>query len=263
MQLGHLPWTEVPKHSHKVAVVPIGAFEQHGHHLPMLTDSMICGEIVKRAEAELGDEAVFLPLLYLGSSDHHRAFTGTISLKWDTYVHVLVDIVESLIGAGFRKIFLINAHGGNIVPGQTALYEVNLRHFKDKPDLFLTFVSWFDLARKQVAALDGVKQDSVLHACEWETSAIMALHPDLVRGEAIKTVRTPFDSRFWSPDHLGPTRVHVARTLDQSSPVGALGYPAESSADKGARIIAAATAEVVAFVREFATWQRPVHEIVS
>jgi creatinine amidohydrolase len=223
---------------------------------------MICGEIARRAEKILGDEAVFLPLLWVGSSDHHRAFPGTISARLDTYVQLLIDITESLIGAGFRRIFMLNAHGGNIVPGQTALYEVNLRHYKTMPDLFLTFASWFDLARKQVAAIEGVKQNSVLHACEWETSAILAMHPELVHNTEIKSVRTPFDSRFWSPDHTGETRIHVARTLDQSSHIGALGYPQLSSAEQGEKIISVAVDEVVSFIREFATWQKPVPHAV-
>ena len=62
MQLGNLPWTQVEKHTGKVIVVPTGSFEQHGHHLPLLTDSMIGSAIANRAEAALGDSAVFLPI---------------------------------------------------------------------------------------------------------------------------------------------------------------------------------------------------------
>lgn len=263
MQLGELTWTEVAAHTAKVVVVPIGSLEQHGHHLPMLTDSLICAEIVRRAEAELKDRAVFLPLLWLGASDHHRAFPGTVSLSVDTYTRVLVDLVDSLIGAGFRRILLLNAHGGNIGPAQAALYELNLRHYRDKPDLWLTQASWFDIARKQVAALDGVAQPGVLHACEWETSAILRTHPVLVRAEAIQSVRTEFPSDFYSPDHSGETRLYVAKTIDQLTPVGALGRPELASAEKGEAILATAAAEVVKFIREFAGWATPQPRVVS
>src|SRR5580698_9510590 len=108
---GERKWTEIEEIAQKVVVLPLGSLEQHGHHLPLLTDSMIGGEIARRAEAELGDEALFLPTLWVGASDHHRAFPGTVSVSNPIYVRLLVDLLESLIGAGFRRIFLLNAHG--------------------------------------------------------------------------------------------------------------------------------------------------------
>ena len=262
MQLSNLAWPQVPDHTNKVVVMPIAALEQHGHHLPLFTDSLICCAIATRAEAELGDSAVFLPLMWIGASDHHRAFPGTVSARLATYVALLEDMIESLIGSGFRRVFVLNAHAGNIMPAQTALYNVNLRHHATKPEMFLVFSSWFDLARKQVAGLDGVLQPSVLHACEWETAAIMATNPGLVHADKIKTTRTAFTSAFWSPDHTGETRVSVARTLDQTSLAGSLGWPERATAAMGERIIVAATREVVSFIREFATWPTPQPQTV-
>lgn len=262
MQLGNLTWTKVADHAHKVVVVPIGSFEQHGHHLPLLTDTMIGAEIARRAEAELGDSAMFLPTLWIGASDHHLDFAGTVSLSMEVYTKALIDLVESLISAGFRKIFLLNSHAGNIVPAGTALYEVNLRYHEELPDLWLTFASWFDLAREQVAGLDGMTQQNVLHACEWETSVILRAHGDLVQRKTVKTARTPFKSDFYSPDQSGRSRVSVTKTIQQMTPTGALGRPDLASEDKGERILQAAVAEVVAFVREFDRWKptkpRPV-----
>lgn len=254
MQLGERNWTEVPDLAQKVVVAPIGSLEQHGHHLPMLTDSMIGAEIARRAEAELGDEAVFLPMLWVGASDHHRAFPGTVSLTAEVYVRVLIDMVESLIGAGFRRIFLLNSHAGNVTPGHTALYDVQLRHRKDKPDLFLAFTSWFQIAGAQAAALEGIKQPSILHACEWETSMILRTHPNLVQKEAIRGARFSYPSAFFCPDHSAPSRVSVVRTIEQDTKTGAFGYPELATTEKGEALYAAATREVVAFIREFATW---------
>jgi creatinine amidohydrolase len=255
MQLGHIPWTQIENHTHKVVVVPIGSFEQHGHHLPLLTDSMIGGEIARRAEAELGDSAVFLPMLWIGASDHHLGFPGTVSLSMEVYTKTLIDLVESLIGAGFRRIFLLNSHAGNIVPAGTALYEVNLRYHEELPDLWLTFSSWFDLAREEVAGIEGMQQKNVLHACEWETSVILRAHGDLVQRKSVKTARTPFKSDFYSPDQSGRSRVSVTKTIRQITPTGALGRPDLASEEKGERILQVAVAEVVAFVREFSAWE--------
>lgn len=161
MQLGELNWREAGQQTHKVVVLPIGSLEQHGHHLPLLTDSLIGGEVARRAEAELGDEALFLPILWVGASDHHRGFPGTVSLKNETYVRVLVEMLESLIGAGFRRIVLLNSHGGNIVPAQMAIYDVQIRYHRQMPDLWLAFTTWFEIAQEQIAALDGITQSTL------------------------------------------------------------------------------------------------------
>ena len=254
MHLGERIWTQVPDLSSKVVVVPLGSLEQHGHHLPMLTDSFIGGEIARRAEAELGGEALFLPMLWVGASDHHRAMPGTVSLSNDVYVSVLIDILESLLGAGFRRIFLLNAHGGNITPGRMAIYDVQLRH-KDKSDLFLAFSCWWDVARDRIPAIAALEQKHVTHACELETSMILRLRPELVKMEAARGANIPFESAFYSPDFSRPSRVDVPRAFDQVSQTGAFGHPELATAEKGESLYAAATAEVVAFVREFATWK--------
>src|SRR5437763_9546945 len=100
MQHGERKWTDTEGNRGKVVVAPLGSLEQHGHHLPMLTDTLIITEIARRAEAEIGSEALFLPTLWMGASDHHRAFPGTVSIANDHYVQVLEDLLESLIGAG-------------------------------------------------------------------------------------------------------------------------------------------------------------------
>jgi creatinine amidohydrolase len=254
MQLGEQNWRDAGQQTHKVVVIPIGSLEQHGHHLPLLTDSLIGGEIARRAEAELGDDALFLPLLWIGASDHHRAFPGTVSLKNETYVRVLIEMLESLIEAGWRRIFLLNSHGGNIIPGQMATYDVQLRYYREIPDLWLAFTTWFEIAREQAAAIPDMTQDHVIHACEWETAMLLRLRPELVKLDALEGTRFEFDSAFYSPDFRGTSRVSVARTMDQLSPIGAFGYPELGTPEKGEALFHAAAQEVVAFVREFSQW---------
>ena len=253
MHLGERNWTEVEDLTGRVVVLPLGSLEQHGHHLPLLTDTLIGAEIARRAEELLGDSALFLPMLWAGASDHHRAFPGTVSLGNEVYVRVLVDILESLIGGGFRRIFLLTAHGGNLLPGGMAIYESQRRHH-DKPDLWLAISSWWRLAADEVAALVTGDQESVTHACELETSMILRLRPELVRQEAARGANIPFESAFYTPDFHRASRVEVARTFDQLSVTGAFGHPEHATAETGEALYAAATAAVVAFVREFATW---------
>jgi creatinine amidohydrolase len=253
MQLGERTWRDAEGLREKVVVLPLGSFEQHGHHLPLLTDTLIGAEVARRAEAELGDEALFLPPLWAGASDHHRAFTGTVSLGNETYAAVLTDILESLVGGGFRRIFLLNAHGGNITPAHTALYRVQLRH-RDKPELYLAFSSWWQIAAGPVEALAGPDQTSVTHACELETSMVLRLRPEIVHMDQAVGANIPFDSAFYCPDFARASRVDVPRPFELLSLSGAFGHPERSTAERGEALFAAAAAEVVAFVREFATW---------
>ena len=255
MQYGEQTWNTIPAQTPQVVVVPLGSLEQHGHHLPLLTDSLICGEIARRAADELGDTALFLPVLWLGASDHHRGFAGTVSLANATYVQVLIELLESLIGTGFRRIFVLNAHGGNEVPGAQAIYDVQRRHYASIPELWLAFGSWMVMASEQIAAIDALDQKHVTHACELETSMILRLNPALVLLEAARGANISFESAFYSPDFSRPDRVQVPRSFEQLSVTGAFGHPEVATAANGEALFSVATREIVTFVREFATWQ--------
>ena len=117
MQLQEMSWPAVAGTSKDVpVVVPIAAVEQHGRHLPVFTDSMLLGEVVRRAAEALGDRAIWTPLLWLGNSHHHIDFAGTLSAAPRTYLDLLGDLIDNLVVHGFRRIVLLNGHGGNIVP---------------------------------------------------------------------------------------------------------------------------------------------------
>ncbi|CCW34996.1 uncharacterized protein, putative amidase [Chthonomonas calidirosea] len=253
MQLGEKSWPEAHELADKVVVLPLGSFEQHGHHLPLLTDTLICTEIARRAEAALGDAVLFLPVLWVGASDHHRAFPGTISVSNELYVALLCDMIESLIGSGFRKIFLLNAHGGNITPGRMAIYRAQMRH-KDLTDLWIALGTWWTLAADAVAAVPELQQLVVSHACEQETSMILCLRPELVRRELATGANIPFESAFYCPDFSSPSRVDVPRAFDQLSQTGAFGHPELATQEKGEALFQAVAEQVVSFLREFATW---------
>jgi creatinine amidohydrolase len=254
MHYGELKSTEISETTDRVVILPLGALEQHGWHLPVLTDTMNLEEIVRRAEAELGDTAIFLPTLWAGASDHHLGFPGAISFGNDTYMLMLIDVLESLIGSGYRRILLLNGHGGNRVPAQMALYEVMVRH-REMHDLWLATTAWFDLTAQQVADMPELTQKRVRHACEVETSMILHLRPDLVQLDQAQGAKVPFESAFYSPDGERPGKVLVLRPLDHISASGAFGRPELATAEKGARLFDIAVEQVAACVRDMATWQ--------
>ena len=267
MQLSQLNWPQARQHTDKIIVIPLGAHEQHGHHLPLATDALIGSEIARRAEEILGDEAIFAPMLWLGCSPHHLAFSGTISVNAPTYIQMIEDIAESLIAGGFRRLFFLNAHGGNVTPANAALNNVQMRLAKTHPELYLVFASWFTLVDRAAGQIEGLKQAKISHACEWETSQILAIAPDLVK-QPRPAARFDLEingepSRFWSADYSAPFAVSLARTIDQASPTGAFGWPELATPEKGEALLQAAAAEVVAFAREFAQWPTQLEPQVS
>jgi creatinine amidohydrolase len=250
---GEHNWTQIQGLTDKVAIVPLGSMEQHGHHLPLLTDTLIGAEIARRAEQALGDTALFMPMLWVGASDHHLHFPGTVSVHNATYTQMIEEILESLIGAGFRRIVLLNSHGGNIAPASEALYKVQIRR-RDEQDLWLVLATWFSLAGPQIAAIEALEQKQVTHACELETSMILYLRPELVHMEAARGAHTPYPSAFYSQDSSRPSRVVIRRPFEQISQTGALGHPECATPDKGEALLAVAVEQVVACVREVASW---------
>ncbi|MBN1248677.1 MAG: creatininase family protein [Anaerolineae bacterium] len=254
MDYGTFRWPQIAEMTDKVVVLPLGSLEQHGHHLPLLTDSLICSEVVTRAQAKLGELALFLPLVWTGASEHHTRFPGTVTVSHETYIAMLDDIMESLIGHGFRRILLLNAHGGNALPGKSALYRVQMRH-RDRRDVWLVFATWYELAAAQIAAVPGLEQDHVTHACELETSMILRLRPELVDLEAARGAIVPFDSAFYAPDSRRASRVTVTRPFDHISVTGGYGHPELATAEKGEALFTAVVDEVVALVQEVADWE--------
>ncbi len=253
MNYGELTQNTLPGLLDKIVVLPIGSLEQHGHHLPMLTDSLIGGEIARRVQIEAGDAAIFLPMLWVGASDHHLGLPGAVSVSNDTYTHMIMDMVESLIRHGFRRIVLLNSHGGNGGPAGNAIFQLQNRH-ADLTNLWLVLISWFSIASKEIAGIESLQQKHVSHACELETSMILYLRPELVKMAEARGANIDFPSKFWSADSSGHSRVNVARTFKQTTLTGALGHPELATQEKGEKLYAVATLEIAAFIREFASW---------
>jgi creatinine amidohydrolase len=236
MQLSDLSWPTVQALSKDMPVViPVAALEQHGHHLPLFTDSLLLGEIVRRVAEKLHDRVLFAPLTWLGNSDHHLDFAGTLSAPPRVYLDLLCGLADNFITHGFKRIVFLNGHGGNDVPGRQAIFEVRQR-YRQRSDLLLLFATYWNLAPNAHTAVPGLVQRHMAHACEWETSMILRLAPHLVGDlshlAAIQS-GSAFDpaSRAWitkdrtSPGHLGDPRaatVEKGEALFQEFTAGAL-----------------------------------------
>src|SRR5262245_64430168 len=180
MKYGELKRPDIERmdKSNKVVVLPLASLEQHGQHLPLLTDSMIGGELAARVEAALPETVLLLPVQWVGSSDHHLKFPGTISVPSALYIDLVCHLCECILSAGFRRIFLLLSHGGNDVPCQEVIYRLGIKH-RDRDDFFIASAGWWFLA-DDVLQVPGIETPRPTHACEYETSMVLAFRADLV-----------------------------------------------------------------------------------
>ena len=222
-------------------VIPVAALEQHGHHLPVFTDSMLLGEIVRRISSEMSEKVLFAPLMWLGNSDHHLDFSGTLSAAPRLYLDLLNGLAENFLHHGFRRLVFLNGHGGNDVPGRQSVFELRQRH-RTRDDLLFLFATYWNLGAN---TLSGFEQAEMGHACEWETSMMLRIAPALV-GDFTTVPPVSFGSPFL-PAARGWT------TRDRSEP-GHIGSPHLASAEKGEVLLSRFTADAVSFLRRVIAW---------
>jgi creatinine amidohydrolase len=242
MNLVDLSWPRVAALSPDTPVViPVAALEQHGHHLPVFTDSMLLGEVVRRVSARFEDRILFAPLLWLGNSHHHLDFAGTLSAEPRVYLDLLAGLAENFLSYGFRRLVFLNGHGGNDVPGRQAIFELRQRH-RQRDDVLLVFATYWGLGE---GPIEGVEQREMGHACEWETSMMLRIAPSLV-GD-FKQVK-PVDA----VTSLAP----AARgwiTRERTKP-GHLGSPHLASAEKGEALLARFANDASTFLERVIAW---------
>ncbi|NEM91436.1 creatininase family protein [Galbitalea soli] len=233
-----------------ILVLPTGAIEHHGPHLPLATDwlmaDLIARGIVEEAAAA-GQDVWLLPSLAYTKSDEHSWAPGTFWLNADTLLQTVVDIGRSMLTTKARTIVFYNGHGGNI-----ALLQVALRELRRRFGL-RTF-----LTGSAMAAGDGQNGPDELgfgiHGGYAETSMIMHLRPELV--DLSKADR-------WVPDHMAELeyikfnggRVHFGWLSDDFGPAGVVGDATGSNAEYGAELYAKAVADGVAALAEIAAFR--------
>lgn len=206
-------------------ILPIGSTEQHGRHLPLSTDTLVPTELARRLGEQTG--VLVVPSLPYGMSLHHLGFPGSLSLRPGTLTHVLEDILRSLYHHGFRRVFLLNGHGGNIAPMQVALTNV----MGDLADLAVRVRHWWrePIVDELLQATIGVP--GVAHADAGETAPVLAIRPNLVR----------LDRAQHSPD-AESVEILTEHVFRQHFPHGVIGAdPRLATAELGEQMLAALT----------------------
>jgi len=238
----YLNWKQVEAldKERTLLVLPTAAIEQHGHHLPLATDTLINNLLLGRSLEKLrADAPVYaLPPICYGKSNEHIGFPGTLSVSAATFMAVIRDLGASLAASGFKKLVLYNTHGGN-----TSLVDVMARDLRAEFGLRVFFLSGAGGAKFEGLGAQEAKYG--FHAGELETSWLLASVPELVDTEAytvnyIADIERP---ELLLPENGPATFAWLTRDIAES---GVMGDPRPASAEKGERWIAAATEKVVA-----------------
>jgi creatinine amidohydrolase len=239
-----------------LAILPVASLEQHGPHLPTMVDTALATEISLRAARLLAasQPVVVLPCQWMGMSEHHFPFGGTISLDYATFHAVLRCIARSLKVCGFRRLFVVNGHGGNTEPLAVAVRELAV-----ELDMAVASATYWIMAAAAVGAILE-RQTNIQHACEGETAMMMALAPDLVRREHIEAAAAGAMAPgeivgVSSADGVGIQRF---RSFAERAPgTGVRGDPRAASPEKGEALLQTAAANLAAAMAKPALWSAP------
>lgn len=210
------------------AILPVGSCEQHGAHLPLLTDTLTVERVVTAVGALLG--GFVLPTLPYGTSYEHLGFAGTVSLRYATLARVVTDIVESCFEQGVGTVFVISGHGGNFILNP-CVRELNRSQLAGRRVV---------LVPEDIYLGPGLAKDRQddFHAGRWETAILASLEPELVDLSA-------------AVDHVptGATRADLTnRPFRELTRSGVWGYPSGASAEEGRELFTACVSRVAAFV---------------
>ena len=227
-------------------ILPVASTEQHGDHLPLNTDTAITDAVADRLDATFGGRLLVLPTQTVGCSEHHMQFVGSLTLTHETFRAAVVETAESAFRHGFNRLVILNGHGGNQAINSVICEQLGQRH----PDVETIVANWWTPARTALRELREGPLGSVGHACEFETSIMLALWPDRVDMDSARDDGVLHRAPSLQLDLLHAPQALSYRAQHVLSETGVYGTPSLATATKGRALLEAVNDALVRVLGE-------------
>jgi len=237
----------------KVVVLPVGATEQHGHHLPLDVDTKLVSAVAYEAARRAPEEMLVLPPVPYGYTHHVMDFPGTINIEPSTFIKFLLDVTRSVAYHGFKRILIVNGHGSN----HHLIEQVGRQTILQTDALCLT-VSWWHLMAEywNREVRTSVIPGGCAHACELETSVYLHLDGAQVRTDRImdtlpEFLALPGEPRWHYVDLIDSSPAAIVEWTSTYTPTGVIGQPQQATAEKGRLALEHSVIQLVELIRWF------------
>ncbi|MCY3983169.1 MAG: creatininase family protein [Roseovarius sp.] len=248
-------WSELKSSDFKnlpagtIAILPIGAIEQHGPHLPLSVDCDLVDAVVRRTLKRLGESVsvLVLPFVSIGKSDEHLDYPGTLTLSAETMLAVLRETGASVARAGVERIVLLNGHGGN-----AAVLQIAARELRRNQNMIAAVCAWSAFSSSKGLFGPGDRMMDI-HGGDSETSAMLAVRSDLVDMTMACDFRA---SNSWNGEHVGLAGQPASPgwIMSDLNPAGACGNAAAATVEKGDALLESASRNFAKFLAEFSRY---------
>lgn len=254
---GEMTWPEIAAAAKagRLAVVPIATIEDHGLHLPVDTDLLLCCAVCEEAVSRAADRAVLVPAINHGFSPHHLDFPGALTVGAETLIRYGVDVCKSLAHHGFERILLVNGHGSN-----TPFCDIIARLTLLESGALCAAVNYWAAPGVREAA-ESVRESEPIggmnHAGEFETSLYLAIKPELVQMDrAVHELSHRPSKNYWTDLIGGDGPLAMMEPWSTLSESGVMGDPTKATANKGRVLLDAAAAGIVELIDELRARER-------
>ncbi len=247
-------WEELSWPEHKkmvqagaVVVVPFASMEQHGPHNPVVVDTLLCESVCQKAVDGL-ENVLLTPTMWAGASCHHIEYPGTISLRLETYVALIKDIIRSVAHHGYKKIFTVNGHGGNAQPLQATLNDIGY-----DLDITIWMVTYFHLGNEIAQTVRKSEVGGMGHSGEFETAMMLHLRPDLVNmDDAVDQPNANTHPLMTKDMHRRGMLFHPVDFNRNRAPSGVSGTPTAATAENGGKYFESVSARLHSLIEDMA-----------
>jgi creatinine amidohydrolase len=234
-----------------IVIVPTAAIEQHGRHLPLDVDCCIVESVAIRSAERVRSEVPILvaPTISYGVSGYHMRFPGSVTLSMETFITVVQEVCISLIHHGFRRILLLNGHGGNDDP-----LKIATRNIADITGIAVASASYWNIAASGLAEFQGSEVDAIPgHACGFETACMMALRPEHVNSDAMIAISDEAAMPEYARKNLESkvAKVQLPKQADVRGDHGWRGDPTKGSKENGEKYLEIIEGQLAEFLVQF------------